>query len=151
MCGGVTLLTMLVSDPSYKANSLRQDLWRAGHAHAGVLLILALVALKYVSPDAETPTGAHPCDCRARHDWIHGRTSIHVPVMTIKARRSGTLKTGWGESGSPVKEKYAAGGIVSRNSTARIRWTRRQRSISGNRLPDQRANPGFGRGVRDSA
>jgi hypothetical protein len=26
---------------------LRQDLWRAGHAHAGVLLILSLVALRY--------------------------------------------------------------------------------------------------------
>jgi len=27
---------------------LRQDLWRAGHAHAGVWLILAPVALRYV-------------------------------------------------------------------------------------------------------
>ena len=33
-------------------NPLRQDLWRAGHAHAGVWLILALVALRYVD-DAE--------------------------------------------------------------------------------------------------
>jgi hypothetical protein len=29
-------------------NPLRQALWRAGHAHAGVWLILALVALPYV-------------------------------------------------------------------------------------------------------
>ncbi len=29
-------------------NPLRQDLWRAGHAHAGVWLILALVVLRYV-------------------------------------------------------------------------------------------------------
>ena len=28
--------------------ALRQDLWRAGHAHAGVLLILSLVTLRYV-------------------------------------------------------------------------------------------------------
>lgn len=48
MYGGVTLLTMLISDPAYAANPLRQDLWRAGHAHAGVLLVLALVALRYV-------------------------------------------------------------------------------------------------------
>ena len=48
MYGGVTLLTMLVSDPRYMANPLRQDLWRAGHAHAGILLILALLALQYV-------------------------------------------------------------------------------------------------------
>jgi hypothetical protein len=48
MYGGGTILTMLVGDPSYAANPLRQDLWRAGHAHAGVLLVLALVALRYV-------------------------------------------------------------------------------------------------------
>lgn len=48
MYGGVMLLTMLASDPQYLANPLRQDLWRAGHAHAGVLLVLALVALQYV-------------------------------------------------------------------------------------------------------
>lgn len=48
MYGGVTLLTMLIRDPSYMSNPLRQNLWRAGHAHAGVLLVLALVALRYV-------------------------------------------------------------------------------------------------------
>lgn len=52
MYGGVTLLSMLANDPDYMANPLRQNLWRAGHAHAGVLLILALVALRYVD---ETP------------------------------------------------------------------------------------------------
>jgi len=46
--GGVSVLTLLVNDPEYAANPLRQDLWRAGHAHAGVLLILSLVALRYV-------------------------------------------------------------------------------------------------------
>ena len=46
--GGVTLLRMLIHDPRYIANPLRQDLWRAGHAHAGVLLILSLLALRYV-------------------------------------------------------------------------------------------------------
>lgn len=46
--GGVSILTLLVNDPSYSENELRQDLWRAGHAHAGVLLILSLVALRYV-------------------------------------------------------------------------------------------------------
>ena len=46
--GGVSLLGLLVDDPAYRANQLRQDLWRAGHAHAGVLLVLALVALRYV-------------------------------------------------------------------------------------------------------
>ena len=46
--GGVTILRLLIGDPAYMENPLRQDLWRAGHAHAGVLLILSLVALLYV-------------------------------------------------------------------------------------------------------
>lgn len=46
--GGTSLLTLLVNDPAYTENALRQDLWRAGHAHAGVLLVLALVILRYV-------------------------------------------------------------------------------------------------------
>lgn len=45
--GGVSILAM-IDNPEYRNNELRQDLWRAGHAHAGVLLVLALVALRYV-------------------------------------------------------------------------------------------------------
>ena len=48
MFGGVSILSLLIGDPTYMKNPLRQDLWRAGHAHAGVWLILALVALRYV-------------------------------------------------------------------------------------------------------
>ena len=46
--GGVRILMLLITDPRYMQNKLRQDLWRAGHAHAGVLLILSLVMLRYV-------------------------------------------------------------------------------------------------------
>jgi hypothetical protein len=46
--GGVSILSLLIGDPEYAQNQLRQDLWRAGHAHAGVLLVLSLVALRYV-------------------------------------------------------------------------------------------------------
>jgi hypothetical protein len=46
--GGVAILRLLINDPRYVQNELRQDLWRAGHAHAGVLLILSLLALRYV-------------------------------------------------------------------------------------------------------
>lgn len=53
--GGVSLLTMLIGDPTYMRNPLRQDLWRAGHAHAGVLLILTLVALRYVDEARLSP------------------------------------------------------------------------------------------------
>ena len=45
--GGTSILTMLIGDPAYAENALRQDLWRAGHAHAGVLLVLSLVTLRY--------------------------------------------------------------------------------------------------------
>jgi hypothetical protein len=48
MIGGVSILSLLIGDPAYIQNPLRQDLWRAGHAHAGVWLVLALVALRYV-------------------------------------------------------------------------------------------------------
>jgi hypothetical protein len=46
--GGVSILSLLIGDSTYRENPLRQDLWRAGQAHAGVWLILALVALRYV-------------------------------------------------------------------------------------------------------
>ncbi len=46
--GGASILSMLVGDLDYAQNALRQDLRRAGHAHAGVLLVLSLVTLRYV-------------------------------------------------------------------------------------------------------
>jgi hypothetical protein len=51
MFGGVSILSLLIGDPAYMENPLRQDLWRAGHAHAGVWLILALVTLRYVDEE----------------------------------------------------------------------------------------------------
>jgi hypothetical protein len=48
MVGGVSILTLLINDPAYIRNPLRQNLWRAGHAHAGVLLVLSLMVLRYV-------------------------------------------------------------------------------------------------------
>lgn len=68
--GGVSLLRLLIDDPAYQANPLRQDLWRAGHAHAGVLLVLSLVCLRYVD---ETRLGP-----RARSVARHG-----VPLAAI--------------------------------------------------------------------
>jgi len=52
MIGGVSVLTLLIGSPEYMQNQLRQDLWRAGHAHAGVFLILTLIALRYVDEAA---------------------------------------------------------------------------------------------------
>jgi hypothetical protein len=42
------VLSLRVFAEDYARNPLRQDLWRAGHAHAGVFLVLALVVLRYV-------------------------------------------------------------------------------------------------------
>lgn len=50
--GGVSILRLLIGDPAYMENPLRQDLWRAGHAHAGVLLVLSLLVLRYVDEAA---------------------------------------------------------------------------------------------------
>lgn len=45
--GGTSILRLIISDPAYIENQLRRDLWAAGHAHAGVLLVLALIMLRY--------------------------------------------------------------------------------------------------------
>ncbi|HUK36036.1 MAG TPA: hypothetical protein VLV86_19095 [Vicinamibacterales bacterium] len=56
MYGGLSLLRLLVGDaPGYADNPLRQNLWRAGHAHAGVYLILSLVMLQYVDQAMLSP------------------------------------------------------------------------------------------------
>lgn len=47
--GGHSLLRMIAKrDPGYLENSVRRHMFRAGHAHAGVWVIFALVALLYV-------------------------------------------------------------------------------------------------------
>jgi len=56
MYGGLTLLGALTGNaPGYTDNPLRHDLWRAGHAHAGVYLVLSLVMLRYVDEAALSP------------------------------------------------------------------------------------------------
>jgi hypothetical protein len=48
-----TLLTRRI--PGYLDNPLRQNMWRAGHAHPGVWLVLGLVGMLYVD---QTPLSA---------------------------------------------------------------------------------------------
>src|SRR5918998_3756933 len=69
--GGASLLSLIVGEAAgYLDNPVRQDLWRAGHAHAGVMLILSLVLLRYVDETA----------LRGRALWVarHG-----VPLAAI--------------------------------------------------------------------
>ena len=56
MYGGLSLLSFLTrNSPGYADNPLRHDLWRAGHAHAGVYLVLSLVMLRYVDEAVLSP------------------------------------------------------------------------------------------------
>jgi hypothetical protein len=56
MYGGLSLLSALTSRAAgYVDNPLRHDMWRAGHAHAGVYLVLSLVMLRYVDEAALPP------------------------------------------------------------------------------------------------
>src|SRR5215471_9597665 len=56
MFGGLSLLSFLTRGTAgYVDNPLRHDLWRAGHAHAGVYLVLSLVMLRYVDEAALAP------------------------------------------------------------------------------------------------
>jgi uncharacterized membrane protein len=56
MYGGLTLLGLIMrNEAAYYDNPMRHDLWRAGHAHAGVYLVLSLVMLRYVDEAALSP------------------------------------------------------------------------------------------------
>ncbi|MEU9889132.1 hypothetical protein [Sphaerisporangium sp. NPDC051011] len=47
--GGASLLSFIGRrTPGYLDNPVRRGLWRAGHAHAGVLVMFALLAMLYV-------------------------------------------------------------------------------------------------------
>ncbi len=68
--GGASILMMLVGDSEYANNPLRRDLWRAGHAHAGVLLILSLVTLRYAD-EARLP------------EWLRNVARHAIPAAAI--------------------------------------------------------------------
>src|SRR5215467_12946512 len=56
MYGGVTILSFILKNsPGFYDNPLRHDLWRAGHAHAGVYLVLSLIMLRYVDEAMLSP------------------------------------------------------------------------------------------------
>jgi drug/metabolite transporter superfamily protein YnfA len=74
MFGGVSILSLLIGDPAYAKNALRQDLWRAGHAHAGVYLVLSLVMLRYVDEATLSPIWK----------WI-ARTGAPIAAILIPA------------------------------------------------------------------
>jgi len=75
MFGGVSILNFILKNsPGFYDNPLRHDLWRAGHAHAGVYLILSLVMLRYVDEAVLSPFWK----------WI-ARTGAPVAAILIPA------------------------------------------------------------------
>jgi hypothetical protein len=75
MFGGLSLLSALVGRaPGYADNPLRHDMWRAGHAHAGVYLVLSLVMLRYVDEAALPPFWR----------WL-ARTGVPIAAILIPA------------------------------------------------------------------
>jgi hypothetical protein len=69
--GGVFLLKMIRSrEPGYMDNPVRQNLFRAGHAHAGVIVILSLICQVLVDSIYLTPPFA----------WV---VRIGVPAAAI--------------------------------------------------------------------
>ena len=75
MYGGLSLLSFLTRNlPGYTDNPLRHDLWRAGHAHAGVYLVLSLVMLRYVDEAALSPFWK----------WL-ARTGVPIAAILIPA------------------------------------------------------------------
>ena len=65
--GGVRLLTMIFRrEPGYLDHPVRQNLWRAGHAHAGVLVRNRPSCLA-------VPGEAHDRECV----FVHGDRPVH--------------------------------------------------------------------------
>ena len=111
----VTLLTFLVGRTAgYLDNSLRQDLWRAGHAHAAVYLVLSLVLLPGLNQRLHgPPRRLHPLGAAARRSlWML------LPLLTSPYK-------GEGKCGSPYKGEDTAWrphkSLKSPNSPNRIR------------------------------
>ena len=75
MYGGLSLLMFLMRNVAgYNDNPLRHDLWRAGHAHAGVYLLLSLIMLRYVDEAVLSPSWK----------WL-ARTGVPIAAILIPA------------------------------------------------------------------
>src|ERR1700682_4019596 len=90
MFGGLSVLGMLTKGiPGYADNPLRHDLWRAGHAHAGVYLVLSLVMLRYVDEAIFPPLwkwiARAGAPIAAQHGaWIADRACGHAAARRSK-------------------------------------------------------------------
>lgn len=99
--GGASLLAMIIGEvPGYLDNPVRQDLWRAGHAHAGVLLVLALILLRYVDE-----TGL-------RGPWLWlARSGVPIAAVLMPAGFFLSVADPAATEPSPLIALVAAGGL----------------------------------------
>ncbi|CAN5455124.1 hypothetical protein BH24DEI1_BH24DEI1_17820 [soil metagenome] len=90
--GGASLLWMIRSRlPGYLDNPLRQALFRAGHAHAGVLVMLALVGLLYVDGAALAPAAKRLVRSSLAFAPILVSAGFFLSVASPRATRPGKL------------------------------------------------------------
>jgi hypothetical protein len=97
-----TTIANFISAPKERQR-MRQDLWRAGHAHAGVWLILALVTLRYVDeanlsnvmkwivrgsiPIASPTRGAKRLSCDINSNVLRRKLSaMHNSMTNVRVR-----------------------------------------------------------------
>lgn len=97
--GGTFLLGMLKSSgPGYVDNPLRQNLFRAGHAHAGVLVILSLVMQLFVDslnlPAAIDLIATARRSLRRNSDAV-GLLSVRHCSQSAEAKRAYIARIHW--------------------------------------------------------
>ena len=101
--GGASILSLLIADPAYAQNELRQDLWRAGHAHAGVWLVLSLVVLRYVD-EATLSEGMR---------WVVRLASPAAAVLMALAFFLSVLSPEATEPNAMIYLAYVAGAVLA--------------------------------------
>lgn len=73
--GGASLLAHILGRiPGYLDNPVRRGLWRAGHAHAGVLVLFALVSLIYLDQADLSP------GLRTLAQWLIVAAPVLMPL-----------------------------------------------------------------------
>ncbi len=109
MYGGLTLLMMLVTNaPGYNDNALRHDMWRAGHAHAGVYLVLSLVMLRYVDEALLSPFWKWLARAGAPIAAILIPAAFFLSVISPSAKEpNGLINLAW------VGAPFLAGAVLS--------------------------------------
>ena len=85
--GGYSLLRLVTRrEHGWEDNPLRRSLWRAGHAHAGVWVVVALVVLLYVD-QVVSGTAATIARWSVALAPIFGPLGFFLSVTTPDARR----------------------------------------------------------------